>query len=146
MAALLGALALAVTLRDGLVLLFAASILSHSLNNASIWGLVNHLLLPEAPALADQLTGLFALSVSLTAWWFFARLLELRRYHPWFYRVSQGGVAFSAVALLLSPFGYYQVLSFWVQLYALLLIVRLLITVGLKGELPSFEEVYTIIE
>ena len=122
MAALLGALALAVTLRDGLVLLFAASILSHSLNNASIWGLVNHLLLPEAPALADQLTGLFALSISLTAWWFFARLLELRRYHPWFYRVSQGGVAFSAVALLLSPFGYYQVLSFWVQLYALLFI------------------------
>jgi len=122
LAALLGAVALAITLRDGLVLLFAGSILSHGLNNVSIWGLLNHLVLPQAPALADQLTGLFALSVSLFAWWFFARLLELRRYHPWFYRVSQGGVAFSAVALLLSPFGYYQTLSFWVQLYSLLFI------------------------
>jgi signal transduction histidine kinase len=122
LAALLGAVALAITLRDGLVFLFAGSILSHGLNNSSIWGLLNHLVLPQDPALADQLTGLFALSVSLTAWWFFARLLELRRYHPWFYRVSQGGVVFSMAALLLSPFGYYQTLSFWVQLYALLFI------------------------
>jgi signal transduction histidine kinase len=122
MAAFLGALALAATLRDGMVLLFAGTILFHGLNNASLWGLVHQYLLPEAPVLADQLTGLFVLVVSLFAWWFFSRLLEFRRYHPWFYRLSQIGMALSAVALLLSPFGYYQALSPLVQLYALVFI------------------------
>ena len=31
-------------------------------------------------------------------------------------------------------------------IYGLLLVVRLLIGIGLKGGLPSFEEVYTIVE
>ena len=31
-------------------------------------------------------------------------------------------------------------------IYGLLLVVRLLIGIGLKGGLPSFEEVYTILE
>ncbi len=117
-AALLAALVLAVSLKSPPALLFAGTILSHGLSNVSAWGLSHQFFFPENPAFADQLTGPLVLSVSLFSWWFFAMLLELRRYHPWFYRVSQAGIGVSGLALVLSPFGYYQALSPLVQGFA----------------------------
>ncbi len=117
-AALMAALALAGSLKSPLSLLFAGTVLSHGLQGASVWGLTNQFLFPENPELADQLTGPAVLSVSLFSWWFFAVLLELRRYHRWFYRVSQAGIGVSVLALLFAPFGFYQAFSPWVQGFA----------------------------
>ena len=119
LAAFLGALTLAITLKDRITLIFAGTILFHGLNNASLWGVLQQFFLPEFPALADQLTGILVLCVSFFAWWFFSELLEFRRYHPLFMKVSQGGMALSALGLCLAPFGHHQIVSQLVQIYAL---------------------------
>ena len=118
-AVFLGSIALGLALPDRLAWLFAFTILVVGLQNAANLGLLRQFLLPEAPAVSDALTGPLVLATSLLNWWFFAELLELRRYQLWFYRVSQGGIALSAVVLLLSAFGAYQALSPVVQAYAL---------------------------
>ncbi len=45
------------------------------------------------------------------AWLFFMMILELKRYHPYLYRISQFGIAISLATLAATLLGYYQIFA-----------------------------------
>lgn len=109
--------------REPVRLAFLLSCALSALSWASILGLTGEFLLPRAPALNDQLTGILVLLHSAAAWYFFALLFEYRKHHPGLFRVAQGGVLLGVVSAGLAPFGFLQLLSPLVRLYVLFFIL-----------------------
>ena len=92
----------------------------------SITGFLGAYLLPDQPRLANQALGVSLALAAALAYVFYALVLELRRYHPVLYRLTQGGILISLATALATLLGYYQTFAPWL----------LLTGVGALGTIP----------
>jgi two-component system, sensor histidine kinase LadS len=97
--------------RRPVFVVYVAYLAINSLQWLAINGLVSEFLFPEQPLLANLSLG-FSLSLAgMMAYLFFIIVLELRRYHPFIYRLSQLGAMVALLTALATPFGYYPLFA-----------------------------------
>lgn len=72
-------------------------------------GFTAEFLLPEQPELTNLALGLLISLGAAMAWLFFMAILDLKRYHPFLYRLSQFGIAVSLATFVATLAGYYQI-------------------------------------
>ncbi len=102
--------------RRPIFLAYCGYLASNGLQWLAITGLLGEYLLPADPQLANLALGLSLSLATAMAYVFYAMVLELRRYHPYIYRLTQAGVLISLTTAAATPFGYYQAFAPWLLL------------------------------
>jgi len=92
--------------------------------NATQWlainGFVSELFFPEQPLYANLTLGLSLALAAATAYLFYAKVYELKRYHPNIYILFLLGVAIGIITAISVPFGLYQKFAPMLLLWAII--------------------------
>lgn len=101
-------------------LVYAGYLFLNTLQWLGINGFIAEFIFPEQPLLANLTLGMSLSLAAAMAFGFFMMVLELKKYHPVLYRISQIGIAVSLATALATPFGYYGTFAPWLMIVGVL--------------------------
>ena len=105
--------------RRPIFLAYAGYLFLNGLQWLAINGFVSEFIFPEQPLLANLTLGLALSLSSAITFVFFAMVFELKKFHPWAYRINRAGMVMALLTAVATPLGYYQTFIPWLLLVAM---------------------------